>query len=250
MSATGYLIVGGNSTGFSFDEPAFYLKISDFAGDLESARILMAHELYHAVQNIAQARRPKPATYQFENERYAALPAGITRECYAIRAFFDYLLAEGTASYVGDDAMLPAHGVYADRERPRSREGLQHLEQHATLLDMSLAAITGPTPTPADDVYAVGFYSPAPLYALGYTMAKAIAEHDGDTAFGQFIGGPGDAFARRYMVLTDTPGSKLPKLGPRAPVGGSRRVSRVNHPSRLGRSHVSACAKLTPRRAA
>ncbi len=80
-----------------------------------------------------------------------------------------------------------------------------------------------------DDVYAVGFYTPAPLYALGYTMAKAIAAADGDKALGRLIGDPGDAFVRRYIALTETTGGKdLPKLGPAARRWSSRQQCRTS----------------------
>jgi len=216
VRATGYIIAGGQADGFSFGDPAFYVDASRLGGDLEGARLLIAHELYHAVQNAAQARAPKGTVFYFENETYAALPPGSPRDCYATRAFFGSLLAEGTATYVGDPALLPATGAYSAAERARRKRITSELSSERTLLDMSLASITGPDPLPVDDVYGVGFYTPAPLYDLGYVMAKAIAERDGDAALGAFLLRPGDAFVQRYVEIAGEPGSKLPALGPRA----------------------------------
>ena len=182
----------------------------------------MAHELYHAVQHLAQEQAGDGQASDFQATLYSRLPRGKSKDCYATRSIFNALLAEGTATYVGDPALLPETGTYAVAERER-RAGIKgDLKTERTLLDMSLAAVTGAEPDAVEDVYAIGFYNPAPLYALGYVMAKAIGEHDGDVELAQLISQPGDAFARRYIDLTADPQLNLPRLGPYAKLWASR----------------------------
>jgi hypothetical protein len=218
ISATGYLIAGGQATGFSFDQPIFYLDISQFGDDFGGARVIMAHELYHAVQNIAQAAYAKGVVFDYDAAAYNALPQGRARSCYAIQAFFGQLLAEGTATYVGDPALLPVSGVYSSVERKSMRATLSPLTPRSmssqrTLLEMSVRTIVGSDPLSEKDVYAVGFYDTAPLYDIGYAMAKTIVAHDGDAALGKLISQPGSAFVARYDEIADAPGSGLPTLG-------------------------------------
>jgi hypothetical protein len=212
-TATGYLIAGGLAEGFSFDGPEFYLDITRFGDDLGGTRVIVAHELYHAIQNMAQKGAPKDDAFDFDQTYYQSLPKGLQQSCYATQAILGSLLAEGTAVYVGDPALLPKDGSYSSKERLRRAAILGNVKMERTLLDMSLRAVTGPEPLSEDDVYAVGFLGAAPLYDLGYVMAKAIAEQEGPAQLGRLISRPGSAFAMDYIALSERPGSTLPKLG-------------------------------------
>lgn len=215
---TGYLIAGGQATGFAFGEPKFYLDISQFGDDFNGARVILSHELYHAVQAVVQEKVAKGVQFDFDDAAYQALPAGVARDCYATRALFGQLVTEGTATYVGDPALLTGNEDYSKLERERDRDKLRPIGPDAmlgqrTLLEMSVRTVTGSNPLPEDDVYATDFYGKAPLYDIGYLMAKVIALHDGDAALGEMIAHPGDTFVRRYMDLAAQPNANLPKLG-------------------------------------
>ena len=54
---------------------------------------------------------------------------------------------------------------------------------------------------PFDDVYALGFYVPEPLYKVGYVMAKAIATDEGPQGLAAFLNQPGYSFVERYAAL-------------------------------------------------
>jgi Putative zinc dependent peptidase (DUF5700) len=231
VDATGYIIVGGWADGFAFDEPKFYLNLSVFKGDLVGARLTMAHELYHAVQNTAQAKLSKTVSFGFESERYQALPKGLVRSCYAAQSFFGSMLAEGTASYVGDTELLPKDTDYSELQRERVKGIYDDMAPMRTLMEMSLAAITGAEPTSPDDVYAFNFYGRndrgPPMYDLGYVMAKAIATRDGDAALGALIGQPPEVFVKRYIAIAADPNAKLTQLGPMAQKWAQRSMCRA-----------------------
>ncbi len=214
IDATGYLIAGGQANGFAFDTPDFYMDLSAFGDEIGSARLIMAHELYHGVQNQAAVQHPGAAqSFDFDRKAYAALRTATARDCYATRAYFTSLVAEGTATLVGDPTLLPKEGAYAAAERRRRQGGFGGLKSQRTLFDMSLKAITGPAALDEEAVYAVGFYDQAPMYDLGYAMARAIAASDGEAAIGRLIAQPPENFVRRYIALTKL-NNKLPPLGP------------------------------------
>lgn len=220
--ATGYLVAGGGADGFAFETSDFYMNVTPFGDEVGSARVIMAHELYHGVQNLAAKTHPRASqAFDFDNSAYKALKARAARDCYATRAYFTSLVAEGTATLVGSPELLPKEGAYADTERRRRQGGFGDLESQRTLLEMSLKTITGPAPMNESRVYQVGFYGSAPMYDLGFAMAKAIAASDGDAAIGRFISEPPENFVRRYIALTKLD-SKLPALGPIATRWASR----------------------------
>jgi hypothetical protein len=210
---TAYLIVGGTSSGFAFGDPELWVRVTDFVGDAPGLESTLAHELFHMAQ--AALAGPSAATFFYESERDGALTGQRAHDCYRTRAFFGNLVVEGTASLVGDEGSLPERGPYSAKARAEHAAQAGRMAAHATLLEMSLAAITGPEAVPFDDVYAVGFYSPAPLYALGEAMARAIANADGDRAVSSYFTQPPEAFVRRYIELSDAapPTAKLAKLG-------------------------------------
>lgn len=216
VDATGYLIAGGRADGFAFDKPDFYMNISRFGDELESARVIMVHELYHGVQSmVAVQRKAGIRAFDFDHDVYVKLPTDAVRDCYATRAYFGLLVAEGTATLVGDPTFLPRQGTYAEAERRRREGAFGSQDQQITVLEVSLKAITSPAPMGLETVYPIGFYPPAPMYDLGYVMAKAIAAHDGEVAIGRLISEPPENFVRRYIALTKE-NPKLQPLGPLA----------------------------------
>lgn len=212
VDATGYLIVGGKADGFSFDKPEFYLNISVFGDDFGGARIVMAHELYHAIQNAMVSARPG-LVFDFNIDRYSRLKSDAERTCYAQSAIAGSILAEGSATLVGDPVLLPADGIYS--RSTRERYVLKpDLIGRTTLLDMSLRSVTMPGGVAPELVYAVGFYNRAPLYDLGYVMAKTIASSDGNAGLGRLVALGPKAFFTRYIEIADLDTTNtLPRLG-------------------------------------
>lgn len=196
VKLTGYLVAGGKSGGFAFDDPAFYLNLGYF-DEFDPARVVMAHELYHAVQ-AAFAPASERADLKHPDVG-ATTPAA---RCATLSKLFSDLYQEGSASLVGDPLLLdPTTGPLARRTREDMADGVMQIRHHATLLDLSVTGIEAPEPVPYERIYDLDFYVPEPLYKLGYVMAKAIVADRGAAALADLLSKPGYAFASAYLDL-------------------------------------------------
>jgi hypothetical protein len=191
---TGYLIVGGTSGGFAFGDPQFFLNLDRFPSPVLASTI-MEHELYHAVQALIRtAHSPGPGQVQC----VAAIPHGSD-----VDAFFASLSAEGTASYVGDVLALPERDSdeATAKERARVARNVGMVDRSIVQLELSVHGLTSGAAVTAEEVYGLGFYGDEVLYALGYVMARAIAQEQGNGAIGNLAGLSGAAFIQRYASL-------------------------------------------------
>jgi hypothetical protein len=212
ISLQGYLIVGGGSGGYAFGEKKFYLNLAYF-DDYDVAKLVMAHELYHAVQAVTRASSERALDNLSTS---ATQTARETRECLHLCSLFASLYAEGSASLVGDPLQIATNGgPKALRYRADFESNLRRVDASATLLELSVIGLQADAPPPFDDVYALGFYVPETLYALGYAMAKAIQQSGGDAALAKLATEPGHQFARAYAASNAYGVSRnFPKLGP------------------------------------
>lgn len=202
----GYLILGGNSGGFAFGEPVFYLNLQMYPS-AGVARVILAHELYHAVRGLAE---PEPALTSKLEQCGRRYPAGKD-----MASLFDDLSNEGIASYVGDVLVLPQDGdPIAAKQRDHLDLNIQRVSRSATLLELSVHALTTRSALTYDDIYALDFYGDEILYALGYVMAKAIAEERGPAAVADLIDRPGGDLLLAYAGLKSYGGKNTPKLYP------------------------------------
>ncbi|WP_206240053.1 DUF5700 domain-containing putative Zn-dependent protease [Novosphingobium terrae] len=215
IAGVGYLQAGGPGGGFS-NEGRVYVNLARSNGEMGVVRVTLAHEIYHGIQHAAEVAAGTQAEFDYDPQAYAALPSALSRSCYATRRLFGSLMKEATASYVGDVNLLPTSGAEALSERKqRDYSVTGRVTTPITLLEIGVAALTSGDPVPEKQVYRIGFQQAGQLYYdIGYVMAKAIANHDGDAALGRLVVQPGDAFVRRYVAITLEPGSTLPKLGP------------------------------------
>jgi hypothetical protein len=210
-SLAGYLIVGGPNGGFAFNEPEFFLNL-DYFNEFDAAKVLMAHELYHGLQEALRT----PAERALNSYDATAFKGTVQdRQCIELRLLFGELYAEGSATYVGDPALIPADsGSLSEKMRKELTDKLQSVKKSVTLLELSVTGLTAAVPTRYDDVYALGFSVPEPLYTLGYVMAKAVVGHRGDSALAELARMPRHAFLRAYVDLPQYgKDAAHPKLG-------------------------------------
>ena len=204
----GYIVAGGDGGGYAFGDTNFYLNLG-FTDDIVLAKSATTHELYHAVQGaFAEQRGP------------AAEPAGLTlspvkQACASTARLFASLYEEGTATYVEDISLLPqSHSESATRKLADMTDGLRHIHDSATLLELSVIGLRSANAVPFDDVYDVGFLGHGVLYNIGYVMAKAIVENDGPQGLAAFLKQPPYKFVLRYTQLPAYGMNKdHPKLG-------------------------------------
>lgn len=204
----GYIVAGGDGGGYAFGDTNFYLNLL-FNDDIVVARIVTTHELYHAVQGAfaKDVGRAVGATTQTPNPSQQA--------CLDVAELFKDLYEEGSAMVVEDSSTLAqSHSESAARQLADINEGLAHLHESATLLELSVIGLTATNRVSADDVYAVGFYGHGVLYDLGNGMARAIAETDGPQGLAAFLKQPPYKFVLRYTQLPTYGVDKdHPKLG-------------------------------------
>jgi hypothetical protein len=207
-TVTGYVVAGGTSGGFAFGEPQFYLNIDRYPS-AALASTIMSHELFHAVQALAQSQaKVSPDAVKC----IAAMP-----NASDVASFFDSLSAEGTASYVGDVLALPSPGVDepAAKERARFARNVGMVGRSITQLELSIHGLTTGAAVSPDEIYELGFYGDEAMYALGYVMARAIAKEEGNAAIGALIGQSGAAIVNRYVHLRGYAKSEdMPELKP------------------------------------
>jgi hypothetical protein len=200
LAITGYLIVGGASGGFAFDDPKFYLNLNyDDFSDYDAARVVMAHELYHAVQ-ATYADTTKP--WYVKTQPKDSPDPGLAQQCSDTADLFDALYQEGSASYVGDVVLLD--GIDTPKAKALVADftgGLKELHKDVTLLELSVTGLDAPQPVAFKDIYSLGFYVPEPLYKVGYVMAKAIDHEAGRPALIGMLSKPGYRFADAYLQL-------------------------------------------------
>ena len=104
--------------------------------------------------------------------------------------------------YVGDLSLLPkSHSPAATRTLTDVNDGLKHIQNSVTLLEMSFIALNASEPVPYDEVYAVDFFGHAVVYNIAYVMAKAIVAQDGPQGLAAFLKQPTYKLVLRYIQL-------------------------------------------------
>jgi hypothetical protein len=205
----GYVVAGGDGGGYAFGDTKFYLNLM-FNDDMIVAKTVTAHELYHAVQ----------AAFASEPGRVVQLPGPnlghAQQACGDIAGLFKDIYDEGSAMEVEDSSTLAlSHSESAVRQLSDINEGLTHLHDSATLLELSVIGLSAVEAVPPEDVYAVGFHGHGVLYDISYGMARAIVENDGPQGLAMFLKQAPYTFALRYTQLPKYGADKdHPKLGP------------------------------------
>ncbi len=201
----GYLIAGGNSGGFAFGTPKFYLNMHRFPSKTLATTIL-EHELYHAVQgmvpDLVKAKKVAACLKKIHAGENLAL-------------LYQSLYQEGSASYVGDMLLTPVGADEAYKtDQTRAQNNYKRFGRSVTLLEISAHALATDSKAKYDDIYALGFYGEEILYSIGYVMARAIATERGPAALGDLLDKPPSDFVSAYAALKSYGKDKgSPKLG-------------------------------------
>jgi hypothetical protein len=205
MQLHGYVVAAGDGGGYAFGTTDFYLNIG-ITDELIVARDITTHELYHAVQGQFAAEREPPKDSN---------PASWTQGCTNSAKLFASLYEEGSAVVVEDTSQLDqSPSPLALKKREDLSDGIRHIDNSVTLLEMSVDSFQASVPVAFDDVYAVGFYGHGVLYNIGYVMAKAITEDEGPESLTSFLKRPPYEFVLNYADLKKYGAdSKHPRLG-------------------------------------
>ena len=194
-TVTGHLVLGGAAYGFALGEPGMYLDL-EHVQSATLAPAIFKHELFHSVQILAKSRNPpsKQMTSCLTNKPHAK----------DIELLLNALSMEGTASYVGDLLALPAEGLDGPttKERADFAQIVDQRKQHITQLELSVHGLATNAAVTWQEVYAAGFNGDQSFYGIGYVMAKAMAQQQGNGAIAEVISQTGVDFVLRYAKLT------------------------------------------------
>jgi len=202
-------IVGNNCGGFAMDGK-FYLALScirdDVAGQFEAAKLISAHETYHALQ------------YEFFypfNEDISAVKSRDDAYDY----IFMSLLAEGTAEFAASTKDFEGAGLLPDLLRRFARNGYRQSAFHIRTFGYMADIMNEGDDYMArlKDVYDLGFggQNRQVFYYAGAVMAQHVDEAYGRAALICVFSKPPEQFVRAYqasaLVKSD---DKTPALAP------------------------------------
>lgn len=195
LQLKGYIVAAGDGGGYAFGDLDFFINIG-IIDELVVIHNVTAHELYHAVQGA------------FSSERNVSAPsspppkANPRMACATSAQLFDSLYREGSAVEVADVSMIAAaSSPIGMKMRNELMDSVNRAHSAAILLEMSVVALSGDAALEYHEVYTVGFLGNGPLYGLGYIMAKAIVDEDGQKGLADFARRPAHEFFHRYLQL-------------------------------------------------
>lgn len=187
LSATMVLVVGSNSSGWTTDDAStFYLDVVQAGGDLEGAKAVAAHELYHLVlaQVLPQPRSPQGSGWRRVEE---ALRNGID---------------EGMANHVGRFTKGDT-GVLSELNQRIEARNATRRRYNFKLLDALLLSAFQSDAVSADDIGVIAFsgsYDEAGYDVFAF-MAEAIEKEKGRDYLLSLLPEPATRFVLAYHAL-------------------------------------------------
>jgi hypothetical protein len=189
-------LVGGGSLGFvNGGDSTFNVALQTIGNDYEGLKYLMAHELYHSIQDAGQSMRKK------SKDKNAP---------YFIKSSYGLVYNawnEGTANLVGDFTKLKKAGPFTTLQLEQSTKNAERKRQNFYLLEVLLyKAYTDTASHNYDQLYNIAFttgYDEAG-YFVGYEMAKKIEKYEGAVSIGRILTDDPLVFFETYIKLYKT----------------------------------------------
>ena len=186
-------LAGGGSLGFTIgNDPTFNVALQKIGDDLKGLQYLVAHELYHTIQEVGQQSR----THE-RNEK------GFTYSEKASYLLLYNLWAEGTANLVGDMAKITTPGAFAKEQQQLYRKNRERRYQNFQLFEAMLFRQYYDTTAEYQSTYDIG-YSTAfdeTSYFVGYEMGKKLVAHQGESAIANLLTKDPLRFIAEYIEL-------------------------------------------------
>jgi hypothetical protein len=172
-------LAGGGSLGFTIgDDPTFNVALQKIGNDLEGLKYLVAHELYHTLQDVGQRSR----RYQSREKEFSYQQKAAYYICYN-------LWAEGIATLVGDMSVLRNPKGFSKEQADQFRKNRERRYQNFQLLEALLYRQYNDSTMDFSETYNIAFTTAfdETSYFAGYEMAKKIAAHRGDQAIAAIL---------------------------------------------------------------
>jgi hypothetical protein len=192
-TAKACFLAGGGSLGFTIgDDPTFNVALQKIGNDLKGLQYLVAHELYHTLQDVGQRTR----VYKKE----------ATEVSYPLKASY-YLLynlwAEGIATYVADMSKLKKNAAFSEEQIAHYQKNRERRYQNFQLFEALLYRQFNDTSADYQSSYDIAFSTAFDEtgYFVGYEMARQIAKHQGNQAIANLLIGDPIRFTIDYISL-------------------------------------------------
>ena len=185
------LMVGTPSCGGWSVGQNFYLDVPCIKGDHEGLLYLVAHEIYHGVQDMFMGI--------------------IDDDADPVVKLFDTIIREGSAQNLADVMLIESPGAYSTLGQSAIKKNRRRMSKNFDLLELMVAYLKQPTdPNAFDKVYAIGASGvfDSPLYAIGETMTSELRTRHGDQATVCVMSMPQNyffvAYDRAVMSVSDS----------------------------------------------
>lgn len=192
ISVKACFLAGGGSLGFTLGyENTFNVALQKLNGDIGGIKLLVAHELYHIVQETAQ-----------KNVKAAWVNPPYFLEASAV--LLENLWAEGTANYVGDFSAYKGNSDFAKEQIDQWRKNAERKRENFLLFESILYKCYNDTAAKHfDRYYNIGFTTAydETAYFVGYEMAKAIVKYKGKDVLAMFASADPVLFIDAYIKL-------------------------------------------------
>ncbi|WP_133300222.1 DUF5700 domain-containing putative Zn-dependent protease [Mucilaginibacter terrenus] len=172
-------LVGGGSLGFVLNDGSiFNVALQKIGNDYEGLRYLVAHELYHSIQDAGRTLRKVSAQ------------KGTPYNAKASWAIAYNVWSEGTATLVGDITRITKPEPFTKVQMEEVNKNLARKRQNFVLIETMLFKAYADTATHVyNELYNIGFttgYDEAGYY-VGYEMAKKLQQFNGAGAIADLI---------------------------------------------------------------
>ncbi|WP_290708857.1 DUF5700 domain-containing putative Zn-dependent protease [Flavihumibacter sp. CACIAM 22H1] len=192
-AAKACFLAGGGSLGFTIgNDPSFNVALQKIGDDIKGLQYLVAHELYHSLQDIGQSSR----VYQKDDKK-------ITYPEKATYYLLYNLWAEGIANFVGDMAAIKDLKEFSKEQAGQYQKNRARRYQNFQLLEALLYRQYHDSTANYQATYDIGFSTAfdETSYFVGYEMAKKIAQHQGNEAIAALLVKDPIRFIADYIAL-------------------------------------------------
>ncbi len=192
-SLTATFLSGGGSLGFTLDnEPNLYVALQKIGDDYEGLKYLVAHELYHSVQELGRQKR-------LVNQKEIALPDSVRNDFVIIKNTY----TEGTATLVGDPQNAKNLKKLGQSQKDEYAKNLARSRLNFALFEALLFQTDNNKTADIDQIYRIGFTTAfdETLYFVGYRMARAIEKYKGKQTVAALIEKNPIEFFNLYVEL-------------------------------------------------
>ena len=181
-----YVVLGGTSDGWAPGDGNFYVALHYFRDDLQAFTSLVTHETYHILQRQFFASNTSGSQTRVANMLIANL------------------IAEGTATLVGNPMTFDGQGRYLKFLRDKHSRNMNRIEENFALFEALYWRATLDEAANPALLYNLGFSGSwdSPLYFVGFRIAEGLEKHLGKRALVDLLATrTGDEILQRYVQL-------------------------------------------------